>query len=44
MKTGKELGPSDVALELIAASWEVEIQLMAEICQRVLNRFGMPVG
>ena len=43
MKTGKAPGPSEVSLELIAASWEVGIQVMAEPCHRVLDGFGMPV-
>ena len=42
MKTVKIPGPSDVSLELIAASWGVGIQAMAEICQKVLDGFGMP--
>ena len=36
-------GPLYVSLELIAISWEVRIQMTDEICQRVLDRFGMPV-
>ena len=43
MKTGKAPGPSEVWLELIAASRGVGIQVMAEKCQIVLNGFGMPV-
>ena len=39
MKTGKAHGPSEVSLELIAASGGVGIQVMAEICQKVLDRF-----
>ena len=42
MKTGKAAGPSEESLELIAASWRLGIQVMAEICQRVLDGFGMP--
>ena len=42
MKTGKAPGPSEVSLNLIAASGGVGIQVMAEICQRVLSEFGMP--
>ena len=41
MKTGKAPGPSEVSLELIAASGGVGIRVMAEICQKVLDRFGM---
>ena len=43
MKTGKVSVTSDVSLELIAASRRLGIQVMAEICQRVLDEFGMPV-
>ena len=43
VKTGRAPGHSDVSLELIAASWNVWTQVMAEICQRVLDGFGMPV-
>ena len=43
MKTGKSLGPSEISLKLIAASGGVGNQLMAEICQAVLDGFGMPV-
>ena len=39
MKKGKACGPSEVSLELIAASRTVGIQVMAEICQKVLDRF-----
>ena len=42
MKTRKAPGPSEVSLELIAASGEV-VQVMAEIFHRVLDRFGLPV-
>ena len=41
MKAGKAPGPSEVSLELIAASGGVGIQV-AEICQKVLDGFGMP--
>ena len=43
MKTRKAPGPSEVSLELIAASRGVGIQVMAEICQYVLDGFLMPV-
>ena len=36
MKTGNVPGPSELSLELIAASGGVGIQVMAEIYQRVL--------
>ena len=42
MKTGKASGPSEVSLELIAASRGVGIQVIAEIYQRDLDVFGMP--
>ena len=42
MKTGKATGPSDVPLELIAASEEVGIQVTAKYL-RVLTGFQMPV-
>ena len=42
MKKGKVTGPSEVSLELIAASGGVGIHVMAEICQKVLDGFGMP--
>ena len=37
MKTGKAPVPTEVSLELIAASRGVGIQVMAEICQEVLD-------
>ena len=43
MMKGRAPGPSEVSLELIAASGGLGIQVMAEICQKVLDRFGMPV-
>ena len=42
MKTGKTSGPSEVSQELIAANGGVGIQVMAEICQKVLDGFGIP--
>ena len=42
MKTGIAHGPSEVSLELIAASGGVGIQVMAEICMKALDGFGMP--
>ena len=39
----KAPGASEVSLELIAASGGVGIQVMAEICQKLLGEFGMPV-
>ena len=43
MKSGKAPGASDVSLEMIAASGGVGIQVMAKICQKVLDGFGKPV-
>ena len=34
MQTGKSPEPSEISIELIAASRGVGIQVMAEICQR----------
>ena len=42
MKTGKVPGPSEVSLLLIASSGGVGIQVMAYICQKVFDGFGMP--
>ena len=41
-KTGKVPEPSEVLLELIVASGGVGIQVMAEICHKVLRGLGMP--
>ena len=41
MKAGIAPGPSDVSLELIAANSGVGIQVIDEICQKVLHGFGM---
>ena len=43
METEKAPGPSEVSLELIATGRGVVIQVMTEICQRVLDGFGMPI-
>ena len=43
MKTGKVPGTLEVSLVLIAASGGVGIKVMAEICQKVLDGFGMTV-
>ena len=42
MKTGEAHGPSEVSLEFYAASGGVGIQVMADVCQRVLDGFRMP--
>ena len=43
METRKTPGPSEVSLELIAASVGKGIPVMAEIFQKILDGFGMPV-
>ena len=43
MKTGKAPGHSEVPLELIATCVGVGIQVMAEIYQKVVDGFEMPV-
>ena len=42
INAGNVPGPSDVSLELIAATGEVEIEVMVELCMKVLDDFGMP--
>ena len=42
MKTGRAPEPSEVSLELITASRGVGIQVMVEICQKILDGFAMP--
>ena len=42
MKPGKASGPSEVSTEMIIASGEIGIQVMLEICQRVLDGLGIP--
>ena len=42
MKTSKAPGPSDVSLKVIADSGEVGTQVIAEVCQGVLDVLGMP--
>ena len=36
MKAGKAAGPSEVSVEMIAASGEIGIDVMVELCQSVL--------
>ena len=43
IKTEKAPGSSELSLELIAASGGAVIQVMVEICQRVIDGFEMPV-
>ena len=42
METGKAHGLIDVSLEMISGCWEEGIQVMVELCHRVLHGFGMP--
>ena len=42
MKSGKATGPSEVSVEMIVASGEIEVKVMMELCQRVLDGRGMP--
>ena len=42
MKTGKAAGPSEVNVEMILASGEIGINVMMQLCQRVLDGNGMP--
>ena len=44
MKSGKAPGPSEVSLELIAASGGVRINVMVEICQGVQDGFQSSKG
>ena len=41
MKVGKAAGPSEVSVEMIAASGEIRIGVMVELCQGVLDGRGM---
>ena len=42
MKSGKATGPSEVSVKMIAASGEIRVKVMREMCQRVLNGREMP--
>ena len=42
MKAGKAAEPSEVCDEMIAASGEIGIDVMVELCQSVLDGRGMP--
>ena len=42
IKAGTAAGPSEVSVEMIAASEEIRIGVMAELCQGVLDGRGMP--
>ena len=42
MKSGKATGLSEVSVEMIAASGEIGVKVMMELCQCVLDGRGMP--
>ena len=42
IKLGKATGPSQVSVEMIAASGEIGVTVIMEPCQRVLDGRGMP--
>ena len=42
MKSGKATGPSEVSMEMIVASGEIQVKVMMELCQHVLDDRGMP--
>ena len=42
MKSEKATGTSEVSVEMIVASGEIGVQVMMELCQRVLDDRGMP--
>ena len=42
MKVGKAAGTSEVSAEMIAASGEIRVGVMVELCQGVLDGRGMP--
>ena len=42
MKAGKAAGPSEVSVEMIAASGGIGIDVMMELCQSVLDGREMP--
>ena len=44
MKAGKDAGPSEVSVEMIAASGEIRIDVMLELHQSVLDGRGMLDG
>ena len=41
MNTGAACGPSDASLELIAANGKVRVKPIVELCQRILDGFGI---
>ena len=42
MKSGKATRPFAVSVEMIVASGEIGVNVMMELCQRVLDGRGMP--
>ena len=42
VRAGKAAGPSEVSVEMIAASGEIGIRVIVDLCQRVLDGRGMP--
>ena len=42
VKAGEAAVPSEVSVEMIAASGEIGIDVMVELCQSVLDGRGMP--
>ena len=42
MKSGKATGLSEVSVEKIAASGEIGVKVIKELCRRVLDGRGMP--
>ena len=42
VKTANQTAPSDVSLELIAASWKVGIVVMVELFYGALDELGFP--
>ena len=42
MESGKATGTSEVSVGMIVASGEIGVQVMMELCQRVLDDRGMP--
>ena len=42
MKSGKATEPSEVSVEMVVASGEIEVKVMMKLCQHVLDSRGMP--
>ena len=41
MKSGKATGPSEVCVKMIVASGKIGVEVMMDLCQRVLDGIGM---